>query len=163
MGVCMRERFREQEDKSLSYVPETINSPWEAMFLSQTAAGTASWSETQGEKKKHSQPNCLSSLSPSIIPSFYPAHYQPSSWICSSVKARHANSSSSHTKTLLSVAASNYLGEEGQGSGALGGEKRQEGGRSSYAFLHWLWSWNHTLQESKHWQWQERSKASEGD
>lgn len=39
------------------------------------------------------------------------------SWISSPVKARHANSSSSHTHTKppLSVAASNYLGEEGQG------------------------------------------------
>lgn len=37
---------------SLSVCLKTINSPWEAMFLSQTAADTASWSET--EKKKQS-------------------------------------------------------------------------------------------------------------
>lgn len=64
---------------------KTINSPWEAMFLSQTAADTASWSETvKKRKEKSSQSSCLSGISSSIIPtlhtaspSFLPVKHQP--------------------------------------------------------------------------------------
>lgn len=84
----------------------------------------------------------------------FPASSPP--WISSSVTARRANSSSSHTKPPLSIAASHYLGEEGQGKRSIGW--REKRGRRAYAFLRWLWSWNHTLQESKHWWWQERGR-----
>lgn len=52
---------------SLSMCLKTINSPWEAMFLSQTAADTASWSET--EKKAVSQTVLVESYRPSFLPS----------------------------------------------------------------------------------------------
>lgn len=63
---------------------------------------------------------------------YYPASSLSS--ISSCVRARHANSSSSHTKPPLSVAPSNYLGEEGQGKRSTGWrEKRQEEGRRTHS------------------------------
>lgn len=53
---------------SLSVCLKTINSPWEAMFLSQTAADTASWSETE-KKKAVSQTVLVESHRPSFLPS----------------------------------------------------------------------------------------------
>lgn len=78
----------------------------------------------------------------------------------SCVKARRGNSSRSHTKPALGAEAINYLGEEGQGKWSIGwGEKRQAGGGHTHSSTGF--EAETTLQESKHWRWQERGRASE--
>lgn len=74
------------------------------------------------------------------------------------------NSSRSHTKPALGAEAINYLGEEGQGKWSIAGwgEKRQAGG-GGHTHSYTGFEAETTLQESKHWQWQERGRASEGE
>lgn len=151
VSVCVQ--CTRQKTKGWARPSVWLNSPWEAMFLSQTAADTASWSETEKKNVDHSNspspPLIASEVTPLTCPQlvklqpFYTKHKKIITQVMGRKKrlklvallgkkettqtlffpflhplliyARHANSSSSHTKPPLSVAATNYLGEEGQG------------------------------------------------
>lgn len=163
-ALCAREYGRREGEESV----RLLSSPWEAMFLSQTSADTASWSETEKISKispaVRVAPQLLSpfplslliasdtdkisrdktgkilqlmaalvSRQPRRVISQCLLSFAASflAWVRSFLfKPDQTAATHTHTKPPLSVAATNYLGEKGQGKWSTGWrEKRHGGGR----------------------------------